>query len=222
MKKNEIAKKAKERLEKQITYLTGYFHAKELKQSLKAMELAIEVHTGKRKGGQPEVSHQFELISYGLPIFEKYEGEILDNIIAALFLHDIPEDADPTLNYIDIIKTNFNKEVFELVMAVTKPREFKKTQKEYISYYENIGQIPFGIVVKMIDRLHNLESMLEAPDIFNLQKRIKYIEEVETHMIPLSKKIRKENIEYYQVITFLIKELKTYIKFLKRINELDK
>jgi (p)ppGpp synthase/HD superfamily hydrolase len=219
MDKCQIKIESKERVAKQKVYLTGYFHATNMAQSIKAMEVATKLHCGERKGGQPEISHQFELVSYGLPLFEKYSMEFKDSLVAALFLHDtiedIPEQGTFALGF-------FPKKIRDIVLAVTKDCLFKKTEEDYINYYDKIAEAPVeAIMVKMIDRLHNLESMLECPEIFNKKKREAYVQEVEKYMIPTAKITRKDYSEYYQVITFLIKELKTYIKFIKRINELD-
>lgn len=219
--KKEIARNAEIRLEKQRNYLRGYFHSRGMYQSLKALEIAFKYHTNKRKGGQPEITHQFELVSYALPIFEKYETIFLDRLISALLLHDTLEDYDRVKVLKDLESSNFDKETLSMIFAVTKKEGFSKTEKEYQEYYNGIVKNQLAIIVKMIDRLHNIESMLECPEIFTLKKREKYIEETEKYIIPSGKQIRREKPELYQPITFLIRELKTYISFTKRINELD-
>lgn len=220
MDKQKVAVESKIRVKKQKQYLKGYFSAKGMYKSLAAMKIAMRYHSGERKGGQPEISHQFELVSYGLPLFEQYGITFTDIMISALLLHDTIEDYYEQ-GMIEMISEACGEEVIILVSAVTKWDGFKKVSEDYIRYYNQISLEKFAIIVKMIDRLHNLESMLEASHIFDKKKRIKYLSEVKNFIIPVAKKERQESPEYYQLITFLIRELNTYIKFIERINELD-
>ncbi len=206
-----------ERLEKQKLYLTGLFAGKGMYKAIEAMHLALEFHTGKRQGGEAEVSHQFELVSYAVPLFE--DSIHLEKIVCICFLHDIVED----YNYSqEQLVYKFGEDITKNVVNVSKPVNFKKEAAHYERYYSYVSSSPLSMIVKLIDRLHNFESMLNAPEIFTFTKRVKYMEEVETYMIPSAKLVRSEYPEHYQKITFLIRLLKTYMKFIKEYNEASK
>jgi (p)ppGpp synthase/HD superfamily hydrolase len=207
------------RLEKQISYLNGYFQGKELFRAVIAMNLALEYHTGERKDGAKEVSHQFELVSYLIPIFELHEKDLFEDLVCIAFLHDLVEDYAYPLSY---IHDSFGDLVQNGVASVTKKQGFHKLEADYEEYYAGIEKANIrGILVKMADRLHNLSSMIGAPS-FTMKKREDYISEVMTFMIPTAKKVRKAYPKYYQVITFMIQLLKTYCKLIEEINKQTK
>ncbi len=196
------------RLEKQISYLTGYFHGRGMFMAIKAMNYAREFHNGERKGGEKEVSHQFELVSYIMPIFEKHDLVLLEELVCIAFLHDIVEDYGFSK---EKIKKEFGQEIYSGVWAVTKKQTFKKSESDYIEYYNQMNGYR-DIMAKMCDRLHNLSSM--GP-VFSIEKKIAYIHEVRTFMIPKAKVMRTEFPEFYQTLTFLIQLLKTYCKLIE-------
>lgn len=207
------------RLEKQINYLNGYFQGKELFRAVNAMNLALEYHKGMRKDGEKEVSHQFELVSYIVPIFEQHEKVLFEDLICIAFLHDLVEDYGYSFTSIESI---FGDIVADGVASVTKKERFAKTEADYKEYYERIEKENVrGILVKMSDRLHNLSSMIGAPS-FTMKKREDYIQEVMEYMIPTAKKVRRSYPQYYQVITFMIQLLKTYCKLIEEINKQTK
>jgi (p)ppGpp synthase/HD superfamily hydrolase len=181
------------------------------------MDMALTHHTGIRKDGiTPEVSHQFELVSYDIPLFENNSKELLIEMVCGSFLHDIVEDCGIS---IETIKEMFGENIADMVFAVTKPKGFKKTPEEYVLYYKGIEENNYrGILKKMTDRLHNLSTMIEANS-FDLKKRKEYISEVMIYMIPTAKKVRRNYPEYYQKITFLIQLLKTYCKLIEGMND---
>lgn len=201
-----------ERLRKQKDYLKKYFKLNKMPLSLKAMEMALTYHTGMRKGGEKaEVSHQFELVSYALPLYEDNENK--DIIVSACFLHDVCEDYDVSF---ETIAKEFGSVVAETVKGVTKPKEFAKTQTEYQVYYEGMIANAHILPVKACDRLHNLSTMLE---VFTLKKRQDYIEEVREFMIPTAKKVRMLYPETYQKVTLLIRLLEMYCSLIETINK---
>jgi len=235
--KEKIVKDSKRRVKKQKAYLKNFFKTHYMKSAQRAMKLAIKYHNKKRKSGQEEVSHQLELISYGLPLLSLEKTYTTERTIVALFLHDFAED----INFSDISKEDlkkagnpsnmkdfliaiFDTATYNLILSVTKKPGFRKTIEDYEEYYAGISRIRNGIIVKMIDRLNNMESMIDAPEIFTIKKREAYVREVELFMLPLARekrKLRSVTPERYQLITLLIKELKIYSKFIRKINALE-
>lgn len=201
-----------ERLRKQKDYLKKYFKLNKMPLSLKAMEMALTYHTGMRKGGEKaEVSHQFELVSYALPLYEDSPDK--DIIVSACFLHDVCEDYDVPF---ETIAKEFGMDVVTTVKGVTKAKGFTKTPADYEAYYKGMLENPFILPVKACDRLHNLSTMLE---VFTLKKRKAYIEEVREFMIPTAKKVRMLYPETYQKVTLLIRLLEMYCSLIETINQ---
>jgi hypothetical protein len=56
-------------------------------------------------------------------------------------------------------------------------------------------------MAKLLDRIHNYESMINI----SLDFKTKYFKEVQEYLIPMAKKMRREEVQYEQIITYLIK-----------------
>lgn len=123
-------------------------------------EFAQEAHRGQtRKSGQPYVEH---CLATAITLAQM--GMDQETIIAGL-LHDVPEDTAYSL--VDIEK-NFGAEVATLVAGITKLGKIKyrgieryseNLRKMFISMAQDIR----AIVIKMADRLHNLETLQYLP-----------------------------------------------------------
>jgi hypothetical protein len=203
-----------DRVHRQESKLKNLFKEYTLVQSERALKVAKKYHIGQRKNGYAEISHQYEIVSSVIPLFLKYDREILDSLVAGLLLHDTVEDYPEKYNFANL-KNDFNDIVFDIVKRMTKTQSFKKTQKFYTKYYKKLSKSPLSVMAKLFDRVHNYESMVDQ----NVEFKSKYFEEVETYMIPMAKKARKEFPEYEQVITFLIRQLKVLSHFHMKVME---
>lgn len=123
----------------------------------KAARIAIEAHKDQiRKGdGLPYIIHPF-MVALKLA---KYNFS--DTVIAAALVHDVLEDTD----YPDTkLGTELGEEVLEIVQSVTNddslPWEEKK--KKYIESVRNSSE--GAKAVALADKIHNVESLLEAYD----------------------------------------------------------
>lgn len=155
-----------------------------------ALEYATKKHEGqKRKGGEPYITHPFEVAKY---VEEKGYGE--EYIITALF-HDLLEDTDATKEEILALS---NDKVLEAVIALTK-------EDGYImeNYITNVFKNEIASIVKMADRLHNLRSAICTPNDF----KIRYIEETKEYYYPLikGKIFEKEIIEAVNTLANTVK-----------------
>ncbi|MEK7158578.1 MAG: RelA/SpoT family protein [Patescibacteria group bacterium] len=132
-----------------------------------AYDYAKEAHHGqRRKSGAYYIEHPVEtaykLAELGLdPI----------TIVAAL-LHDVPEDTRKTL---DDIRDDFGSEVEKLVRGITKLGKIK--YRGIDRYVENLRRMFVAmaedirvILIKLADRIHNLETLDALPK--DRQKRI--------------------------------------------------
>jgi len=141
----------------------------------KAFEFAKEAHQGqKRASGEEYVEHP-------LRVAEILKEMRLDSqTIAAGFLHDLPDDTKKTL---EDIEKEFGKDVAFLVDGVSKlgklrypkdgleAKSVKERMKEPIDLRaENLRKMFFAmaqdlrvILIKLADRLHNMETLGSLP-----------------------------------------------------------
>lgn len=127
-----------------------------------AVDIATAAHEGqKRKSGEAYITHPLTvasiLVDWGMDI---------DSVIAGV-LHDTVEDTSLTL---DDIETHFGKEVAFLVDGVTKVSQARAGMQDLTEYLPQtkdnlsklliaIGQDVRVIIIKLADRLHNLQTL---------------------------------------------------------------
>lgn len=123
----------------------------------KAYNLALNSHKNqKRVSGIPYILHPTS-VAYILAEL----GMDTESIVTAL-LHDVVEDTDITIDYIE---KNFGKEIRNLVDGVTKIEKFKfETLEEQQA--ENVRKMLVAmsedirvIIIKLADRLHNMRTI---------------------------------------------------------------
>lgn len=131
-----------------------------------AVDFAIEKHRGqKRKSGEPYITHPLSvagvLVDWGMDI---------DSILAGV-LHDTVEDTNATLNEIE---NYFGRDVAFLVDGVTKVSQARAGMRDISSYLPTtkdnltklliaVGQDVRVIIIKLADRLHNMQTLDHMP-----------------------------------------------------------
>ena len=131
-----------------------------------AIDYAREKHKGqKRKSGEPYITHPlsvaYTLISWDMDI---------DSVLAGV-LHDTVEDTDATLEEIENL---FGRDVAFLVDGVTKVSQARSGMRDLGSYLPQtkdnlsklliaVGQDVRVIIIKLADRLHNLQTLQHMP-----------------------------------------------------------
>ncbi len=207
-----------ENLEKSKIFYRGYFEGYKMAQSLKAFDLAIKFHTGQRKGGSPEVTHQFEIVNLLIQLLHGHcEIGDMDDIIAAGFMHDVVEDY-PDQYSIDDLDRDFDEKVCSIVKAVTKKLDYDKhSESDHKTYYGNILKIPEAVIVKCGDRIQNIQSIGGL----KLERQKEYVKEVEEYFFPMIKKARRLYPAFFNLYAALGEILKRQIKFVERIHELE-
>ena len=131
-----------------------------------AVTLASTAHKGqKRKSGEPYIIHPpavaATLVDWGMDI---------DTVLAGV-LHDTVEDTATTL---DEIENTFGKDVAFLVDGVTKVSQARAGMQDLTQYLPQtkdnlsklliaIGQDVRVIIIKLADRLHNLQTLQHMP-----------------------------------------------------------
>jgi len=151
MKKSELLEKARPHYEEdQVLDLEH------------AIDIATKSHEGqKRKSGEPYIIHPLSvastLIDWGMDI---------DSVIAGV-LHDTVEDTDMTLSQIESL---FGKDAAFLVDGVTKVSQARAGMQDLAEYLPQtkdnlsklliaVGQDVRVIIIKLADRLHNLQTL---------------------------------------------------------------
>ncbi len=155
MKKSELIERAK-----------PFYQENEILELEHAIDIATIAHKGqKRKSGESYISHPLSvagtLIEWGMDI---------DTLLAGV-LHDTVEDTDMTL---EKIETLFGKDVAILVDGVTKVSKARAGMQDLAQYLPQtkdnlsklliaIGQDVRVIIIKLADRLHNLQTLQHMP-----------------------------------------------------------
>jgi (p)ppGpp synthase/HD superfamily hydrolase len=167
--------------EKHKTAMRYWLLGKEWHVALKAMEMGLLHHTGERKNGNPEFSHQMFQAQYARTLPSMMHPE---ETLALIFLHDIVEDHGVAVSVIHAEFGNMVGNGVDLMSDVdTQGRD-----KPLDAYYGMMVESPVASLAKGIDRMHNFQSMLE---IFDVPKQQRYIEETREHLLPMMKEPRK-------------------------------
>ena len=127
-----------------------------------AIDYATKKHDGQlRKSGEPYIIHPLFVASF---IIEW--GMDIDSVIAGV-LHDTVEDTDATLEEIEEL---FGRDVAFLVDGVTKVSQARSGMRDLESYLPStkdnltklliaVGQDVRVIIIKLADRLHNMQTL---------------------------------------------------------------
>lgn len=131
-----------------------------------AIDFATKAHEGQtRKSGEPYIIHPLavahNLIDWGMDI---------DTVLAGV-LHDTVEDTSATL---DDIENLFGRDVAFLVDGVTKVSQARAGMRNLADYTPQtkdnlsklliaVGQDVRVIIIKLADRLHNLQTLKHMP-----------------------------------------------------------
>lgn len=155
--------------------------------AVKAFNFAQAYHTNLRKDGQPEFSHQVWIANYAVTL-PNIPDDVMDILLAAIFLHDVMEDYHISF---EVISELCGPEVARIVFNLSKVYLGEKVDEDL--YFARIASCPLSALAKGCDRLHNISSMVGA---FTIEKQKEYIDESETHHLPFLKKARRQFAEY--------------------------
>lgn len=179
--------------------LEGIFNSEEINLIDLAYDLAKEAHrTQKRDGGGRYFEHPRACALIALD-----DLQIKDqNMIIAALLHDTAEDTpifgnvtgDPSLfmkKGLFRLTKIFNGDVADTVMALTKLKFGNGTRfgtkEEMLSFYfQNLLTHPKAVILKAVDRLHNLRTLPKE----DRNKIVKQIKETEERIIPMLDKVK--------------------------------
>ena len=135
-----------------------------------AIEFAEQMHKGQvRKGNQkPYVVHP-KAVYQILKSFNVKDKVLL----VAAWLHDTIEDTTATYN---IIKRKFNKEVADLVKAVSSvKKDLQKVGKAEYLLNKMLSMKSHELTLKLADRLHNVTDISTMPNGQKVYEQTTYI-----------------------------------------------
>lgn len=181
----------------------------------KAVTFAEKAHDGQtRASSDPYITHPFavaaHLIEWGMDI---------ESVIAGV-LHDVVEDTDVTLEQ---IKDEFGEVISVLVDGVTKLGSARRNMRDITSYLPQtkdnltklliaLGQDIRVVIVKLADRLHNLQTLDALPP----EKRLKIANESLAVFAPLADRLNMGRVRVQ------LEELSFLFIDPKRFRELEK
>ncbi len=155
----------------------------------KAYELALEAHQyQRRKSGEPYILHPIEVARICIE-----EIGLGPTAIISALLHDVVEDTDITLEYIE---KEFGNKIAMIVDGLTK---FKDLNMDNLSpQAENFKKVLSTmakdvrvVLIKMADRLHNMRTLGSMPP----HKQLKIASETTYIYAPLAHRLGLYNIK---------------------------
>ena len=153
----------------------------------------------KRKSGEAYYTHPLE-VAYMIS-----EHKLKTDVIVASILHDIIEDTPVTA---EMILDNFGQRIAEMVDRLTRdrPEGIKLSVEEILNnaYKHKDNEV---LLIKFIDRLHNMETLDSMPD----SKKQKIALETATVIIPFSEDINLEKLLNILSVKILSPESVNYL-----------
>lgn len=153
--------------------------------ALIALEKGLKYHKGKRKGGDPEFSHQVDIALFALTLPGIRD---MQRLICVILLHDVREDYD--IAHEELVSW-FPEREFAMNVAFSvenMTKIFRKIRKDDAQVFAALAEDEYGSLAKLCDRIHNLQSMA---GVFTLKRQKEYIEEVNVHFFPMLKAAKR-------------------------------
>lgn len=163
----------------------------------KAMEIAQNAHKSQVRdgGGSYLTEHIYYLTSL---IYADYKNDPrVEDLVIISLLHDSVEDGELSLLY---LKELFGERISDIIGLLSKPNDDDdaKTQEEkYLTnqnYLHNMSSNEEAIIVKLYDRLANINCIMEDNVVLKPEKYKRYVLEVRNLFIPLAKKYKFSKI----------------------------
>lgn len=177
-----------------------------LRNTLKAVDYAIEAHEGqkRKKSVIPYIYHPLNLACHALSMDIKE-----DEVIAACLLHDVIEDCKRKLDDLPV-----NDETKELVRLLTCAKTNDSNRDQIIrAYYGEIVTNPKAALIKCMDRCNNLTTMSWGLSRDRIYRMISETEEYYPALI----KAMKETPEYNNAAWLLRYQIESMLDIYKRL-----
>lgn len=177
-----------------------------LRNTLKAIDYAVEAHEGqkRKKSVIPYIYHPLNLACHILSM-----GIAEDEIIAATLLHDVIEDCGKKLEDLPV-----NDETKEIVRLLSHEKTNDNNRDKIMKkYYEAIAANPKAALIKCVDRCNNLTTMSWG---LSRERIYRMIEETERYFPGLLKVI-KADPEYDNAAWLLQYQIESMLDIYKRL-----
>ncbi|MCR5837890.1 MAG: hypothetical protein K6G88_15435 [Lachnospiraceae bacterium] len=180
-----------------------------LSQTLEALPYVCRMHEGQYRKGEcklPYSIHPLTVAAHALAL------HIIDDVVIATSLcHDICEDCkDENGNRISANDLPIGDEAKAAVALLTKKKRKDFVKKEY---YDNIQNNQVAMIVKVLDRCHNISKMATG---FSKERINGYIAETEQYVFPLIDIIEKNYPEYKEKMFVIRYHMLAVMESLKR------
>lgn len=204
----EIAEKLKPSaayfdIDKMYTYIKTFAMANNLNQTIYALSIAKEKHSGQYRKGKdkiPYIYHPLLMTCHAISL-----KLIDDDLLTVALLHDVIEDTDTCIEDL-----NISSESKKAILLLTKEKGYNNSD-----YYQGIMSNEIALIVKILDRCNNISHMAQA---FSDAKMVEYIKETEEYIYPLIKKGQSIYPKYNNVLFVLKYHLKSLIESIKALN----
>ena len=188
------------------TYVKATARNFNLKDTLTAVDYAVEAHEGqkRKKSKVPYIYHPLNLACHALSM-----GIIEDDIVAACLLHDVIEDCGKTIDELPV-----SDETKELVRLLTCEKTNDDNRDQIISaYYKKLVANPKASLIKCMDRCNNLTTMSWGLSRNRIYRMIKETEEYYPALI----KTMKATPEYGNAALLLQYHIESMLDIYKRL-----
>lgn len=177
-----------------------------LRNTLKAVDFAAEAHKGvsRKRSSVPYIDHPYSLACHALAM------DIVDDVvIAACLLHDVVEDCPIGLDDLPV-----DDEVKKIVALLTHEKTNDENRDEVMAaYYRNMMSNPKAVLVKCIDRCHNLSTMAGG---LSRDRIYRMIRETELYYPELLRTL-KDTLEYVSAAWLLKYQMGSMLDIYKRL-----
>ena len=189
------------------TYIKTSARNLKLPNTLKAVDFATEAHKGvnRKRSSVPYIYHPYNLACHALAM------DINDDaVIAACLLHDVVEDC-PGIGFDDLPVDDEVKEIVRLVTHEDTTDENRDAVMK--AYYKEMLSNPKAVLVKCMDRCHNLSTMAGGLSRDRIFRMIRETEEYYPDLI----KVLKDNLEYNDAAWLLKYQIESMLDIYKRL-----
>ena len=188
------------------TYIRTTARNLQLPNTLKAVDFASKAHEGvnRKRTSVPYIYHPYNMACHALAMNIKD-----DAVIAACLLHDVVEDCPISLEELPV-----DDEVKEIVRLVTHQKTTDENREEVMhAYYTEMQSNTKAVLVKCLDRCHNLSTMAGG---LSRDRIYRQIRETETYYPGMLRKL-KETLEYNDAAFLLKYQIESMLDIYKRL-----